>query len=197
MNYPLNWECFDQSWVNRSLKCRTSPVPNPWGALGRETHPTPPRVRGWRLWYFRPCKSNWISAWNFVSCFCLTYCMEYVWKSLLWIGIFQPTKNTIDWQYTERGQLWCQLHPRCQRLFMRGFWFRSSLKKVIPAIDRLKTRSRSIQHGKSTRSAPEVFFSRLRHSYLRPSVEDGSAWGRRISSSHATKKALVPRVCQL
>ena len=40
---------------------------------------------------------------------------------------------------------------------MHGFWFRSSLKKVIPANDRLETRSRSIQHGKSTRSAPEVF----------------------------------------
>ena len=132
-----------------------------------------------------------------VSCFYLTYCMEYVWKSLLWIGIFQPTKNTIDRQYTEQGQLWCQLYPRCQRLFMRGFWFRSSLKKMIPAIYRLETRSRSIQHGKSTRSAPEVFFSRLRHSYLRPSAEDGSACGRRISSSHATKKALVPRVSQL
>ena len=52
---------------------------------------------------------------------------------------------------------------------MRGFRFRSSLKKVIRAIDRLETRSRSIQHGKSTRSAPEIFFSRLRHSYLRPS----------------------------
>ena len=115
--------------------------------------------------------------------------MEYVWKSSSWIGIFQPTKNTIDRQYTEQGQLWCQLYPRCQRLFMRGFWFRSSLKKVIPAIDRLETRSRSIQHGKSTRSAPEVFFSRLRHSYLRPSAEDGSACGRRISSSHATKKS--------
>ena len=58
---------------------------------------------------------------------------------------------------------------------MRGFRFRSSLKKVIRVIDRLETRSRSIQHGKSTRSAPEVFFSRPRHSYLWPSAEDGSA----------------------
>ena len=167
------------------------------GRWGERLTPRPHGLGGGDVWYFRLRKSNWISAWNFVSCFCLTYCMEYVWKSSLWIGIFQPTKNTIDRQYTERGQLWCQLYSRCQVLFMRGFWFRSSLKKVIPVIDRLETRSRSIQHGKSTRSALEVFFSRLRHSYLRPLAEDGSACGRRISSSHATKKALVPRVCQL
>ena len=49
-----------------------------------------------------------------VSCIYLTYCMEYVWKSSLWISIFQratqlTSKNTIDLQYTERGQLQCQL----------------------------------------------------------------------------------------
>ena len=75
---------------------------------------------------------------------------------------------------------------------MHGFWFRSSLKKVIPANDRLETRSRSIQHGKSTRSAPEVFFSRLRHSYLRPSAEDGSACGRESPRRTRQKKLWHP-----
>ena len=46
-----------------------------------------------------------------VSSIYLTYCMEYVWKSSLWIGIFQRATQparilfSIDRQYTERGQL--------------------------------------------------------------------------------------------
>ena len=49
-----------------------------------------------------------------VSCIYLTYCMEYEWTSSLWIGIFQratprTSKNTIDRQYSERGQLWCRI----------------------------------------------------------------------------------------
>ena len=41
------------------------------------------------------CKSNWnrLLVEPCVSCIYLTYCMEYIWKSSLWIGIFQRAKQ--------------------------------------------------------------------------------------------------------
>ena len=44
----------------------------------------------------------------YIACFYLTYCMEHMWKSSLWIAIYiSTTKNTIDRKYTEGegGQL--------------------------------------------------------------------------------------------
>ena len=42
------------------------------------------------MFWSKLCKSSWNCAWNLcVSCIYLTYCMEHVWKSSLWIGIFQ------------------------------------------------------------------------------------------------------------
>ena len=43
------------------------------------------------MFWSKLCKSNRNCAWNlaFISCIYLTYCMEYVWTSSLWIGIFQ------------------------------------------------------------------------------------------------------------
>ena len=42
-----------------------------------------------RMFWSKLCKSNWISTWNLAfPFFYLTYCMEYVWKSSLRIGIF-------------------------------------------------------------------------------------------------------------
>ena len=46
--------------------------------------------RNWKFFYQSCVKSTWNCAWNLAfSCIYLTYCMEYVWKSSLWIGIFQ------------------------------------------------------------------------------------------------------------
>ena len=40
------------------------------------------------MFWSKLCKSNWISTWSLVfPLFTLTYCMEYVWKSSLRIGI--------------------------------------------------------------------------------------------------------------
>ena len=68
-----NWECFDQSCVNRPESC------------------------------IEPC----------ISCFYLTNCMEYVWKSSIWLWISilfsKSYKNTIDQRHTDWGQLKCQL----------------------------------------------------------------------------------------
>ena len=48
------------------------------------------------MFWEKLCKSNWNCTWASapdmepcVSCFYLSYCIEYVWKSSLWIGIFQ------------------------------------------------------------------------------------------------------------
>ena len=168
--------------------------PYPWGGAGERDSPHAPTVWGLILWYFRLCKSNWISAWNlafpvFTSLIAWNMCENLYYESVYfnWPRILLTDNiqngGSCGVNYTLGG---------------RGFSCAvSGFGQVIRAIDRLETRSRSIQHGKSTRSAPEISFSRLRHSYLRPSAEDGSACGRRISSSHATKKVLVPRVCQL
>ena len=40
------------------------------------------------MFWSKLCKLNWNCAWN-LAFPVLTYCMEYVWKSSLWIGIFQ------------------------------------------------------------------------------------------------------------
>ena len=52
------------------------------------------------------CKSNWNCAWNlaFISSIYLTRCIEYVWSSSLWIGIFQRATQGTRILYTERGQ---------------------------------------------------------------------------------------------
>ena len=42
-----------------------------------------------RMFWSKLCKSGWNCMEPCVSCIYLTYCMEYVWKSSLWIGIFQ------------------------------------------------------------------------------------------------------------
>ena len=48
-----------------------------------------------------------------VSCFYLTCCLEYVWKSSIWLWISilfsKSYKNTIDQRHTDWGQLKCQL----------------------------------------------------------------------------------------
>ena len=43
------------------------------------------------MFWSKLCKSNRNCSWNlaFISCIYLTYYMEYVWTSSLWIGIFQ------------------------------------------------------------------------------------------------------------
>ena len=42
------------------------------------------------MFWSKLCKSNWNSVWNLAfAVFTLTYCMEYVWKSSIRIGIFQ------------------------------------------------------------------------------------------------------------
>ena len=53
------------------------------------------------MFWSKLCKSNRNCAWSlaFISCICLTYCMEYVWTCSLWIGFFlksyTKSKNTI------------------------------------------------------------------------------------------------------
>ena len=60
-------------------------------------------------------------------------------------------------------------YPGCQRLFMRGFRFRSVLKSEV----REKRKAKS-------------FFSRLRRSCLRPSAEHVSAWAWRNEAPRRT-----------
>ena len=74
----------------------------------------------------------------------------------------QPIDNRRWGDNFQKKFLLGKLYPGCQRLFKRGFRFRSSLKKW------------------------------LRRSCLLPKAEDVSACGRRSSSSHARKNLWYP-----
>ena len=88
------------------------------------------------------------------------------WKTkFLWIRVqFLIPRRKRGWhrQRSVRGLVYVAPYPGCQRLFIRGFRFRSSLKKRLPC------------------------------SCLLPKAEDVSACGRRSSSSHARKNLWYP-----
>ena len=84
---------------------------------------------------------------------------------------FRPIGDITLYKHFFSSLLREKLYLGCQRLFMRGFRFLSSLKKWL---------------------ARKVFFLRLRRSCLRPKAEDESACGRRSFSSHARKNLWYP-----
>ena len=73
------------------------------------------------MFWSKLCNSNRNCAWNlaFISCTYLTYCMEYVWTSSLWIGIFpRATQRAgILYSYFEKG-CW----KKCTRQSRKVLW---------------------------------------------------------------------------
>ena len=84
------------------------------------------------------------------------------------------------------------LWARARRSSLDNYFWINLVNSLASAslIDGLETRSRSIQQGKSRRSAPEVFFSRLR---LRPNTCRPEADETKLPDARE-KKPLVPRV---
>ena len=84
------------------------------------------------------------------------------------------------------------LWARARRSSLDNYFWINLVNSLARAslIDGLETRSRSIQQGKSRRSAPEVFFSRLR---LRPNTCRPEADETKLPDARE-KKPLVPRV---
>ena len=49
-----------------------------------------------RMFWSKLCQSNWINAWNLAfPGFISTISMEYVWKSSLWLGIYQTATQQL------------------------------------------------------------------------------------------------------